>query len=212
MNISKYEYVNIPELVGDIAVDVNNLLIENSKKKTLEHVIEVANTNCQIASKYGLDKETCLLCGYLHDISAIINPKDMLDYMMENHLFIDEAERKYPFLLHQRISRLIAKNLFNIEDENILSAIECHTTLKANPTKYDMALFIADKISWDQEGKPPFYDVVIENLSFSLEAASLAYINFIIDNGMILHPHSWLIEGKEYLEKVLDKKDGKEIK
>ena len=76
--------------------------------------------------------------------------------------------------------------------------------LKANPSQYDMALFIADKLSWDQEGTPPFYDIVIKNLSVSLEKACLSYINYIIDNSMILHPHSWIIESKEYLEKVLE--------
>lgn len=204
MDINNYSYVNTTEITGDVVMDIKNFLLDNNKSKTLKHVIDVANTNSKIAEKYGLDKNLCILCGYLHDISAVIKPQDMLNYMVENNLFIDESERKYPFILHQRISRLIAKNFFNISDEVILSAIECHTTLKANPSQYDMALFIADKLSWDQEGTPPFYDIVIKNLSVSLEKACLSYINYIIDNSMILHPHSWIIESKEYLEKVLE--------
>lgn len=204
MDINNYSYVNTTEITGDVVMDIKNFLLDNDKSKTLKHVIDVANTNSKIAEKYGLDKNLCILCGYLHDISAVIKPQDMLNYMVENNLFIDESERKYPFILHQRISRLIAKNFFNISDEVILSAIECHTTLKANPSQYDMALFIADKLSWDQEGTPPFYDIVIKNLSVSLEKACLSYINYIIDNSMILHPHSWIIESKEYLEKVLE--------
>lgn len=207
MDINNYNYVNATELSGDVVMDIKNFLLDNNKSRTLKHVNDVANTNSKIAGKYGLDKNLCVLCGYLHDISTVIKPQDMLNYMVENNLFIDESERKYPFILHQRISRLIAKNFFNINDEVILSAIECHTTLKANPSQYDMALFIADKLSWDQEGIPPFYDTVVENLSISLEKACLSYINYIIDNEMILYPHSWIIESKEYLEKVL--KQGK---
>lgn len=203
MDINNYNYVNATELSGDVVMDIKNFLLDNNKSRTLKHVNDVANTNSKIAGKYGLDKNLCVLCGYLHDISTVIKPQDMLNYMVENNLFIDESERKYPFILHQRISRLIAKNFFNINDEVILSAIECHTTLKANPSQYDMALFIADKLSWDQEGIPPFYDTVVENLSISLEKACLSYINYIIDNEMILYPHSWIIESKEYLEKVL---------
>lgn len=136
----------------------------------------------------------------MHDISAVIHPTDMLNYMIKNNLFVDESERKHPFLLHQRISKILAINFFNIDDETILSAIECHTTLKSNPSKYDMALFIADKLSWDKEGIPPFYDIVSENLTYSLEKACLSYINYAIDNNMILHPHSWIIASKKYLE------------
>ncbi len=200
MNISNYQYINITELTGNIEVDVNNFFLQNNKKKTLEHVIDVANTNEEIALQYNLDKKICIKSGYLHDISTVIHPNDMLNYMIENNLFVDESERKYPFILHQRISKIIAKNFFNIDDETILSAIECHSTLKSNPSKYDMALFIADKLSWEKEGTPPFYDVVSENLSYSLEKACLSYINYIIDNNMILHPHSWIIASKKYLE------------
>ncbi len=200
MNICNYQYINITEITGNIEVDVNNFLLQNNKKKTLEHVIDVANTNKEIALQYNLDEKICTISGYLHDISAVIHPNDMLNYMIENNLFVDESERKYPYILHQRISKIIAKKFFNIFDKTILSAIECHSTLKSNPSKYDMALFIADKLSWDKEGTPPFYDIVSENLSFSLEKACLSYINYIIDNNMILHPHSWIIESKKYLE------------
>lgn len=62
---------------------------------------------------------------------------------------------------------------------------------------------IDDKTSWDQEGIPPFYDIVIERLYIYLEKACLSYINYILDNDMILYFHSWIIESKEYPEKVL---------
>lgn len=203
MNISNYKYIINTEITGDILIDVTNFLIKNNKEKTLKHVMDVAETSSKIADKYGLDKSICSRCGYLHDISVVMMPSDMLAYMADNNLFVDEAERRYPFILHQRISRLLTKSFFKIEDEIILSAIECHSTLKSKPSKYDMALFIADKLSWDQKGKPPFYDIVIKGLSHSLESACLSYISYIIDNNMILYPHSWILESKEYLEKEL---------
>lgn len=203
IDINRYKYINITEITGNTEFDVSNFLIKNNKLKTLEHVTAVAYTNKKIAEIHGLDKDVCTISGLLHDISAVIHPNDMLNYMFENDLFIDEAERKYPFLLHQRISRLLAKTFFKIDDDAVLSAIECHSTLKFNPSQYDMALFIADKLSWDQEGTPPFYNIVSESLLLSLEEASLAYINYIIDNNIILQPHSWIIEGKKYLENIL---------
>jgi len=141
MIIDNYKYVNITEITGNIEVDVNNFLLQNNRQKTLEHVVAVASTNNEIAEKYSLDKNICTISSYLHDISAVICPNDMLNYMIENNLFIDEAERKYPFLLHQRVSKFISKTFFKIDDEIILSAIECHTTLKYKPAQYDMALY-----------------------------------------------------------------------
>ena len=185
---------------GDIKTDVQSLLYLHGKQKTFEHSIAVAEMNIKIAGQYGLDKYICELGGYLHDISAVISPQDMLTYAKDNGWYIDEAERKYPFLLHQRISRIIAQQYFKITDERILSALEHHTTLKANPSAYDMALFIADKLAWDKDVEAPFYKIVSEALKQSLETASLAYMDYIVEHGMILHPHKWFEEGMRFLK------------
>jgi putative nucleotidyltransferase with HDIG domain len=181
--------------------EVHKVLGDNNKVKTYEHVLAVAETSEKIAMQYSLDKNICVASALLHDISAVINPNEMLEYAITHDWYIDEAELKYPFILHQRLSEVMAREQFKIEDERIISAISCHSTLKDNPSDYDMALFIADKLSWDMDGQPPFYDLLNRKLEISLEDASLAYINYILDNDMILYPHKWFLEAKEYFEK-----------
>jgi len=201
--LSYFSYIKIPEFSGDIKSDVKKLLHKNKKYKTFEHVKAVAITNIEIAQQYNLDADICELSGYLHDICAVMTYNDMMTYAVDNNWHMDKAEKKFPIVLHQRISKVIAQEDFNITDERILSAIECHSTLKANPSDYDMALFIADKLSWDKEGKPPFYDIVSDALKQSLESASLAYMDYIVENKMMLYPHTWFDEGVEYLRKYL---------
>jgi len=184
---------------GVIKVDVQSLLCSNNKAKTYDHVKAVAEMNMKIAEQYGLDKDICEICGYLHDISAVVSHADMMNYAKENGWYIDEAEQKFPMLLHQRISRVIAQEDFGVTDERILSAVEHHTTLKANPSTYDMAVFIADKLAWDGEGEAPFYTVVKDALNHSLEAACLAYHNYIVEQKIILHPHKWFEESVKWL-------------
>jgi len=169
------------------------------RPKTYGHVKAVAEKNIEIAAQYNLDADICEICGYLHDISAIMPYNHMTEYAVANNWHIEESEKKVPMLLHQRISRVIAEQDFGITDERILSAVECHTTLKANPSGYDMALFIADKLAWDQEGAPPFFDGINNALKKSLEAASLAYMDYIVENKMILYPHTWFEEGRRFL-------------
>ncbi len=153
--------------------------------------------------QYHLDTQICTSSGLLHDISAVVKPNDMLLYAQNNAMWIDEAEYNHPFLLHQRISKIIAEDIFGITDARILSAIECHSTLKANANEYDMALFIADKLSWDQEGAPPFQEELSTALEHSLEKACYTYMRYIVDHNLILQPHTWFVEGLRYLESVL---------
>ena len=164
--------------------------------------LKVAKTSLKLADRFLLDSEICYKSALLHDISSIIKPKDMIVIANENNMWLDISEQKYPFLLHQRISKLIAFHYFDITEKNILSSIECHTTLRSKPSKYEMILFLADKISWDQDGKPPYIDIIEDGLSISLENACKNYINYVYENNMLLCPHKWMNEAHRYFASI----------
>ncbi|MBP3655801.1 MAG: HD domain-containing protein [Clostridia bacterium] len=185
-----FPYVIAPALTHCLESDVPAFLEANGRPKTLAHVQAVAEVCGQIAMQYGLDGSKCRAAGLLHDISAVIRPADMLHYITLLGLPVCEAEARYNFLLHQRMSRFAAAKHFGITDIAVLSAIECHTTLHANATPYDMALFIADKLAWDQPGTPPYDKVVRYALERSLEAACLAYMEDTMSSGRMLCPHT----------------------
>ena len=203
MIFNEFPYINIPEKT-DFYDMIKFIFCDYGKNNTYTLVCSVAKRNVSIAIKYGLDVEKCRIAGLLHDISCVIKPIDMLSYAKIHCWDLCEAEEKYPFLLHQRLSSVVADEFFNISDEKILSSIRCHTTLKANPTAYDMALFVADKLSWDQEGTPPFYDEVNLQLENSLENACFAYMKFMTENNKVLFPHeNWRL-AFEWLKKICD--------
>lgn len=200
MILDELDYIEIPILTGDIKEDIKQIYLLNNKEAVYNHVKKVAATNVEIAKRFNLDEKICEIAGLCHDIASIMKPDDMLSYVKNNNLYLDEAEEKYPFSLHQRCSAIIVSELFSIDEINIISSIRYHTTLREKATKYDMALFIADKSSWEQEDIPHFYDDVMAGIEKSLEHSSLAYINFIINNKLVLYPHSWMLKAKKWLE------------
>lgn len=195
-----YDYIKLPDLTGDIVRDAERLLCENGKRETFEHVCAVAEQNRKIAAKYGLDEEKCFISGILHDISVVIRPEDMLEYAKQSYWLLCEAEMRYPFLLHQKISTVAAKEHFGISDTDILSAISCHTTLRRCADNYQMALFVADKLAWDRDGKPPFFEAVSAALEISPEKACYEYMKYMTDSGEVLYPHTNWTEAFEYLK------------
>jgi len=83
----------------------------------------------------------------------------------------------------------------------MLNAIGCHTTLKSSSTLLDQVLFVADKISWDQSGVPPYINELNRNLEESLTHGAFAYINFLWerkDTLKVIHP--WLRDAYEELK------------
>lgn len=98
-------------------------------------------------------------------------------------------------IIHQKISKVIAREIFEVKDETILNAIGCHTTLHKDATRIDLVLFVADKIEWDQKGIPPYIVEVQEALEKSIEHAAFAYISYLWERRetlKVLHP--WLGE------------------
>jgi putative nucleotidyltransferase with HDIG domain len=184
---------------NDLLHDIQNLFFRFNKMNIFEHSKNVSNKAIEMADKYGVNKDKIKIASYLHDISGIIKDEDKIAFAETMNIEILHEERIVPLVMHQKLSKEIAKSIFDINDNEILQAISCHTTLHGNPTIFDMILFIADKIEWDQMNKPPYLGIIEENLSISLEKGVGAFIKYQMDNKeklKILHP--WLIEAYKY--------------
>ena len=196
MNLEKYN-INYN---ADLSVAENCKNILKNKPETLAHVLNVADTGVKLAEKFNADIEKVRTACYLHDVCAVVPRSDHINLCREHGLPILPEEEQAPLLIHQKVSEIIARDIFNIKDDEILSAVDCHTTLKVNPSVIDMIVFISDKLSWDRQGTPPFFDILESALEHSLERACLEYINYIFYNNMIIIPHPESVSAKKYLE------------
>lgn len=177
--LEKFSYIKLSFVDSNIEEKMKELFIKNEQQKRYEHVCSVVKQIDIIASQYGLVKEKCCIAALLHDISTLINPEDMLSY----------AEISHPFLLHQRISEVVAREDFGITDSEILEAIGFHTSLCENASQYQMALFVADKLAWSYGGYPPYYEQMSKALNILLEAACYEYIKYMENEGRMYSVH-----------------------
>ncbi|WP_417637910.1 bis(5'-nucleosyl)-tetraphosphatase (symmetrical) YqeK [Enterococcus faecalis] len=172
--------------------EIKQYLVSKNCEKTYYHCMEVGEYAYQLGEKYLTSPEKVSIAGYLHDISAIYPNNQRISVAQKYGIELNEAEMDFPMIIHQKISKSIAKMDFGIEDNEILSAIECHTTLKKNYSDIDLVLFVADKIKWDQEGKPPYLDGLLQALNCSLENAAYFYIDYILKHDIkVVHPWLW---------------------
>lgn len=70
--------------------------------------MKVAEINADISRKHGFDERKCFTAGLLHDISTVIKPDDMLAYAKSESLSLCTGEKRFPSLLHQRLSTIAA--------------------------------------------------------------------------------------------------------
>ena len=138
----------------------------------------VAEARC-IALRHGVDSEQAEVGAWLHDISAPIPAAERIALAEALGIDVLPAERAFPMIVHQRISAVMARDLFGVTNRAVLSAIGCHTTLKPGASPLDMVVFVADKVAWDQPGEPPYLSELLTALDESLEAASWVYLAYL---------------------------------
>lgn len=180
--------------------EIETFLLEKECYATYNHCITVGDYAEEIGHEFlnEAEREQVRIAGYLHDISAIYPNNERIFVAEDMKIELFKEERQFPMIIHQKISRIMAQREFGIQDEKILSAISCHTTLKKKFSKVDLVLFVADKIRWDQEGQPPYLKEITQALNYSFEAAAFSYIDYILKNNIkVIHP--WLLEAYEFL-------------
>lgn len=190
---------NVP-LTDSVQVDMTTLLSHHGHAKTVGHSMRVAAEAKRLAQHWGEDPASAEIAGLLHDISAII-PVDQRIVLAEAlQLDVLPEERILPMIIHQKLSAVIAHDLFAISSPTILSAIGCHTTLKADASLLDKIVFVADKLKWDQVGDLPYLEVMVAAVERSLDAAALCYLEHLWQRRAslaVLHP--WAIDAYRQL-------------
>jgi len=185
---------------GDTRTDMVALLTAHRCPGTRDHSLAVAEEAGRLAARFGVDRERAEKGALLHDISAVWRSNVRLEIAQALGVDVLPEEAQAPMILHQKLSAVISRALFGVMDEEVLGAIACHTTLKRGATPLQKVVFLADKIAWDQPGRPPYLDGLLEALDTSLDAAALHYLQYLWDRrDELLVVHPWFVEAYEEL-------------
>lgn len=130
----------------DEILDIQKKVKEEIDEKRYIHTLGVANVAACLAMRYGFDVDRAYLTGLLHDCAKGYSDDDYLKICKENDISISESEKLNPSLLHAKLGAHFAGQRYNVYDEEILSAIRCHTTGKPGMSLLDKIIYIADYI------------------------------------------------------------------
>ena len=188
--------------IGKITEDVKTYLGYFGYPKIAVHCIAVAGEAKSLAVRFQSNPIQAELAGCLHDISAIVPANQRLEFAYSHDVDVLEEEKQFPMILHQKLSVVIAREIFRVSDSRVLSAIGCHTTLKMGSSRLDKIVFLADKIAWDQDGTPAYLPDMRAALDQSLDEAVLVYLDYLWDRRSQLRViHPWLVEARQELLK-----------
>lgn len=178
---------------GDLARTTPAYLRYHGCPGTAAHVARVASAARAVALRFDLPPHQAEAAGWLHDVSAVIPAADRVEAARALAIPVLAEEAAFPMIIHQKLSAWMGAALFGVTDAAVLDAVSCHTTLRQDATPLAMAVFVADKIAWDQPGEPPYLGVLLAALDRSLEHAALAYLAYLWQRRATLKViHPWL--------------------
>lgn len=176
--VESYIYENglyMPEELQAILQKVKGMLT----KKRYAHTVGVMMCAVELASLYNVSGDKARLASLLHDCGRAVESGA---------------------LSHAHMSEKIARETFNIKDEEILHAIRVHTTLCDAPGELDKIIYVADMVeqSRDYEGVERLRKTAREGLDKAALECLNETIQHVISKGKAVNENS--ISALNYLK------------
>lgn len=169
---------------------LKEILKSRLNEKRYFHSLCVADEAKRLAEKYGADSQKAYLAGLLHDITKNTPCEEQLLFVREFGIMLDDITKASEKLWHAVTGAAYIENVLKIADKEIINAVRYHTTAKANMTKLEKVLYLADFTSADRDYSD--VDVMRRLVDISMEDAmeyALCYtINELKEKSSQIHP------------------------
>lgn len=147
-------------VIDDKLSDILEKLSDKLNKKRYLHSIGVMDTAACLAMKYGYDVNKARYAGILHDCAKNFSDEKLLDKAEKYGIRLSDVEKDNPDLLHSKVGMFVARDEYDIQDEDILNAIYCHTTGKPGMNMLEKIIFIADYIEPNRTSELPMMEEI----------------------------------------------------
>jgi predicted HD superfamily hydrolase involved in NAD metabolism len=156
--------------------DLISWLAGNLKKSRFKHVMGVLDVALELAEAHGVLKEKAETAALFHDYAKNFTDDEMRGYVDKNNLRDEHMTLCGSMnLYHGIVGASIAEKKYGVKDRDVLSAIRNHTFARADMSKLEKIIYLADimEISRDFEG----VDAIREKAFSDLDQAVLEAID-----------------------------------
>lgn len=99
-----------------------------------------------LARRHGADPGKARLAGMLHDLARLYPAARLVRECELRGIPIDAFSRDHPVVLHAPLSASLARELFGVDDGEVLSAIGKHTLGAERMSPLDCVVYLADAL------------------------------------------------------------------
>ena len=123
--------------------ELEQVVIRLLNPNRVKHVLGCRDTAVELARRWGADETDAARAGILHDITKALDGPLQLTLCDAYGKVLSDFSKKYPKTLHALTGSLVAERIFG-ENQAVVSAIESHTTGKADMNLLETIIYVAD--------------------------------------------------------------------
>ncbi len=126
--------------------EINKWLREKLNDERYFHSLGTMKCAVELAQMFNLDVQKAQTAGLLHDCAKCFSNEELVSIINSKIPNVEKSELLNYKTLHAPVSAYIAKEVFGVNDEEILSAIRWHTLGRCEMSDFEKIVFLADKI------------------------------------------------------------------
>lgn len=155
------------------------------------HTIGVMETAIQLAKLYGEDEKKAEIAAIFHDYAKFRPKEEMKQIIIEQHMPHDLLEHNME-LWHAPVGTYLVEKEVGIKDEEILNAIKYHTSGRANMTRLEKIIYVADYIEPNRQfpGVEEARELAFKDLDEALIKILQNTIVFLLKKNQAIYPET----------------------
>lgn len=158
----------------------------NMTEKRRIHTYAVVEEAKKLSRRYGEEMEKAELAALCHDFFRGVSEKSLNGYVRQlglDPVYLDNAN-----LSHGKIAAVIMERDYRIYDQDILNAVRFHTTGRANMSKLEKIIYLADAIEPNRSypGIERIRELAWKNLDEACLASLEHSIEYVNSRGLYL--------------------------
>lgn len=183
MSYSDYINCDRDDLLGKMA--------ELLPEKRLTHCLGVEKAARELAQRFGVDEEKSALAGLLHDYAKKLSDQEFLD-LIDQYQLDPDLKNWGNNIWHGMVGIYKIQEDLNLQDPEILRAIEIHTVGASQMTDLDKVVYVADYIEHNRDfpGVDRARQIAQQSLDQAAAYETARTVEHLAHNGLPIYPQT----------------------
>ncbi len=159
----------------------------------IRHILRVETMAIDLAHHHGVDPTKASQAALMHDLAKFFKPEKLLSIAQSHGFIIDSVCQAAPHLLHADVGAMVARETFQVTDEEILTAIANHTLGTPGMDALSCIIYLADSLEpgrGKSEEMESLRQLCQKDLNQSVWRTADFGLQYLLRSHQLIHPRT----------------------